>query len=210
MTHRHAPPGLIADFAAGTLSDGMRLLVASHLAFCGCCRDRLARLELLCGTLLALGPAEPLSRGCRERALARLDAVREDPPADTALAASGPFPVPLSLRLPPACDLRWQPVRPGLSECRLDGFPTEAVGLMRAAPGTTLRCPDFSGHEARLVLTGRLRSGAYVYDRGDLALPDPATRPEPSVAPEAFGREECLCLVVRPGPTPVPTRPHVG
>ena len=52
MTSGHAPTGMIADYAAGALSEGMSLLVASHLTYCPCCRDKAARLEALGGALL--------------------------------------------------------------------------------------------------------------------------------------------------------------
>ena len=88
--------------------------------------------------LLAEGEVVPPEPRCLIRALARIAR-----PARTAVAPDqGELPAALRLRIAkPIRDLRWRPVLPGLSECRLDGFHTEAVGLMRADPGTPMRPP---------------------------------------------------------------------
>lgn len=189
----HAPTELIADYAAGVLSPGMNLLVASHLCYCRCCREKAAALEAIGGALLAAAePAEPSPR-CLAGALARL----EMPELCDRPRAERPEPLPPLLRLcldRPVCDLRWRPVQPGLAEFRLDGFAREAVGLTRARPGTSIRAPDHCGRESRLVLAGHVRAGSRTYARGDLVLPA-ANREQ---CPEAVGGESCLCLVVRP------------
>jgi putative transcriptional regulator len=194
MRSAHAPTELVADYAAGTLPPGMRLLVGSHLSFCRECRDKVARLEAIGGALLAGGGSvEPAPR-CLASALARIARPAEAEAVEAERDA--PLPVPLRLRLKmPVCDLRWRPLLPGLSECRLDGFPTEAVGLMRGQPGTRMLAPDHCGRESTLVLAGRFRDGARTYGRGDLALADPRIER----CPEVTGRETCLCLVVKPG-----------
>jgi len=192
----HAPTELIADYAAGVLSPGMDLLVASHLSYCPCCRERVAALESIGGALLAAAePAEPTPH-CLAGALARLEMPElcERPRTDR----SAPLPPLLSLCLDrPVCDLRWRSVQPGLAEFRLDGFAREAVGLMRARPGTSIRAPGQCGRESRLVLAGNLRAGSRTYARGDLVLPA-ANREH---CPEAVGGESCLCLVVQPEAT---------
>jgi putative transcriptional regulator len=185
----HAPDDLLAEYAAGTLTAGMQLLVASHLSYCPCCRGRVAGLEAVGGALLAAcEPVAPDSQ-CLERAFARISRPTH---SGTPVAVSEPLPPPLRLRLArPVCDLRWRPLLPGLSECRLDGFAREGVGLMRAQPGTRMRAPGHCGNESRLVLAGHVQHGSHV----DLVLPGQ----DPGRCPEAVGRESCLCLVVEPG-----------
>jgi putative transcriptional regulator len=188
MGNACAPTEMLADYAAGALSEGMCLLVAGHLGFCPACRDRVARFEAIGGALLAEGGDAPVTPGCLARVLARIAA----PCAARAPAAEGELPAPLGLRLPsPVCDLHWRALRPGLQECRLDGFPAEAVGLLRALPGTALSRPEQCGREARLVLAGEIRAGGRAYRRGDLALGG-------GCPPEAAGSGPCLCLVVAP------------
>jgi putative transcriptional regulator len=191
---KHAPTELIADYAAGSLSPGMQLLVASHLSLCPDCRDRAARVEALGGALFAeVEPVAP-SPGCLARALARIACCG----AETAAARrrDGRLPEPIRLRLPASIGaLPWRPLLPGLAEWRLEGFASEAVGLMRGRPGTRMLAPGHCGREARLVLAGRLEDGGRSYARGDLALP----RLDRERCPEAVGDEPCLCLVVQPG-----------
>jgi putative transcriptional regulator len=206
MTTAHAPTELVADYAAGALSPGMRLLVGSHLSFCRACRDKVARLEAIGGALLAGAEAVKPTPRCLASALARI--AHPETAEAVEAAPDAPLPAPLRLRLAmPVCDLTWRPLLPGLSECRLDGFPAEAVGLMRGQPGTRMLAPDHCGRESTLVLAGRLRDGARTYRRGDLALADPRIERCPEVA----GRETCLCLVVKPaGAAPRPRRPRTS
>ena len=63
---------MLADYAAGALSQGMSLLVASHLTFCPACRDKAARLEALGGALLAEGESVAPTSRCLREALARI------------------------------------------------------------------------------------------------------------------------------------------
>jgi putative transcriptional regulator len=189
----HAPTELIAGYAAGTLSPGMSLLVASHLSYCRCCREKSTALEAIGGALLAA--SEPVAPGprCLARALARIDIPEM---CDRAWAArEEPLPPLLRIRIDrPVCDLRWRPVLPGLAEFPLVGFTREAVGLMRAQPGTPMQAPNHCGRESRLVLAGQVRAGSRTYAKGDLVLPA-ANRER---CPEAVGGESCLCLVVQP------------
>jgi putative transcriptional regulator len=190
----HATPDLLAGYAAGSLSEGMGLLVASHLTYCPGCRERAARLEGVGGALLAEAePVEP-SAGCLRRALARLD-LPELPEARP--EPSVPLPCPLRQRLgAPLCDLRWRPLRPGLSESRLEGFSDEAVSLMQARPGASVPRHAHAGREASLVLAGRMKQGERVFAQGDLAFVGAGE----IHGPEVVGDETCLCLVVLENP----------
>jgi putative transcriptional regulator len=194
MTSAHPPQTMIADYAAGRLSRGMTLAVAGHLGLCGRCRDRAARLTALCGALFATC-AEPVppSRRCLETALARLDH-RLSVPAPAAAPAL-PAPICRCLAHPPQAPA-WHPAGPGLSRCRLEGFPAEEVGLVRAEPGTKVPAHGHAGPEATLVLEGGLRDGGRTYRRGDIAFCDETVEHSPEVA----GREPCLYLVVAAAP----------
>jgi putative transcriptional regulator len=189
MTSAHPPPTMIADYAAGRLSRGMTLAVAGHLSLCGCCRDRAARLTTLCGALFATC-AEPVapSPRCLEAALARLDRPPSPRPAPP---PSLPAPLCHCLADPPR-SLAWRSAGPGLSRCRLEGFPAEEVGLVRAEPGTRVPAHGHAGPEATLVLEGGLRDGGHTYRRGDIAFCDETVEHSPEVA----GSEACLYLVV--------------
>ena len=84
---------------------------------------------------------------------------------------------------------------PGLSACWLEGFLSERVGLMRARPGVRIEPHGHAGLEGTLVLAGAMRDRERTYRCGELALADESVEH----APEAVGRETCLCLVVQTG-----------
>jgi putative transcriptional regulator len=190
----HPPQTMLADYAAGTLSRGMTLAVAGHLSLCPACRDRAARLATLCGALFATC-AEPVapSAGCLEAALARLG--RRDRRAAPAGKTALPAPLRHCLTAPRRA-LAWRPAGPGLSRCRLEGFPAEEVGLVRAEAGTRVPAHGHAGPEATLVLEGGLLDDGRTYRRGDIAFCDETVEHSPAVV----GTDACLYLVVAAAP----------
>ena len=198
MTSGHAPNGMIADYAAGALSQGMSLLVASHLTYCPACRDKAARLEALGGALLAESEAVAPEPRCLKGALARIEAPC-GPDAAAGEPAAAPLPRPLCQRLgKPLRELRWSRIMPGLSAVWLRGFRGERVGLMRASPGVRIEAHRHSGPEGTLVLAAAMRDRERTFRCGELALADESVE----YAPEAVGGEPCLCLLVQTGPVP--------
>lgn len=198
MTSAHATSDLLAGYAGGALSQGMCLMVASHLTFCPPCRVSLSRIEAVGGAALAMSSGVAMSPAACAEALARLDAPADAEPAagDAGGDAAAALPVPLRQCLAGcAQDIRWRFLLPGLSECPLDGFEGEDVSLLRARPGVRIPAHTHSGEEATLLLSGRMRDGDRVYGRGDLALADHSC----DHRPEIIGAETCLCLVVLSG-----------
>lgn len=190
MTAGHIGPDRLLEYAAGSLPDGMALLVAAHLTFCPGCRARVARLEMLGGAVLAEaapGVAAPDIRAV----LARIDG--EDPPEACCPAepSSDALPLPLRQRLGRA-GIRWRFRLPGLSEHRLPGFLGEDVRLIRGRPGTRIPAHTHCGEEATLVLAGALKDGTVICRRGDVAIADEGHEH----GPEIVGDEDCICLAV--------------
>lgn len=198
MITAHASPELLAAHAAGSLSEGMRLAVATHLAFCAACRGAVGLLEAVGGVLLAEAEAAPVPRSCRDGALARIACPAPRGAIRPPLGLAGrPLPAPLRARLgTEIADAPWRPLRPGLFEVRLEGFGGEDVRLVRGEAGVGVPAHAHLGEEATLVLAGRLRDGDRVYAAGDLALAGEADEHEPRI----LGPESCLCLVVLSAP----------
>jgi putative transcriptional regulator len=53
MSRHHPKNTTLAEFAAGTLDEGRSLVIASHLAMCGLCREYVSALEVVGGRMLA-------------------------------------------------------------------------------------------------------------------------------------------------------------
>jgi len=199
MVRAHVSNEMLSAYADGSLSDGMSLLVASHLTFCPTCRDKVARLEALGGALMALeDPAEP-DPACLSRVMARLDAPEPaDEPEGRALPETDvPMPSPVLERLRAEREaIRWRFLLPGLSDHRLEGFDDgEQVTLLRGRPGVRILPHTHCGDEATLVISGRLRDGDTEYAPGDVSLADHTH----DHRPEIVGTETCVCLVVLSG-----------
>ena len=183
----HAPTRPDRGLRRGAPSPGTSLLVASHLAYCPCCAGKATAFETIGGALLAA--ADPVTRSprCLAKALARIDLPEM---CDRPWAARAePLPPVLRQRIDrPVCDLRWRPVLPGLAEFPLEGFVREAVGLMRAQPGTPMQAPHHCGRELRRVLAGSVRAGSRTYGAG---RPRPAGG-EPRALPRGGRRRELV------------------
>ena len=193
----HLTDEMLETYAAGSISEGMSLLAASHLTYCSACRAQVEVLEKLSGAVLAesgaaeTGPdlaavLDAIDAGAtRERKVRPLEA---DP--------GSPLPNPVRERVGmPIEDLRWRFLLPGLAECRIEGFDGEEVSLLRARPGARIPGHTHSGDEATLVLSGSMRDGERLFERGDLALADH----HDDHHPEIVGSETCVCLVVLSG-----------
>lgn len=207
MTPGHATADMLADYAAGTLSDGVSLLVAGHLTYCPACRAKVARLESLCGALLteALPAASPppsidtvLDR------LDRIDLLEPIFPPRKLCAFSSMLPAPLrNWAHAYIANSPWTPVMPGLSEMVLPGFQDAEVKIVRADPGFHMPHHTHTGDEVALMMQGRIRDGDTVFRAGDLAITGEGHEHEPVVLEGEF----CLCLLASTGSfeiTPAP------
>lgn len=189
----HPVSDLLDAYATGTISDGMGLLVASHLTFCAACRSEVAAREAISGALLQDGDEAAPSPGCLDRILARIDALPAPLPVPIAFSI---LPAPLRARVGVDLgDIRWRFVMPGLSEHRLPGFAGEDVRLLRGKPGLRILNHTHEGDEATLVLQGRLRDGGREFARGDVSLAGHTN----THRPEIVGTETCVCLIVLGG-----------
>ncbi|WP_238474803.1 hypothetical protein [Azospirillum cavernae] len=82
LPSHHPGDTLLIDYSGGALCEGASLVVATHLAFCPCCRRLVTEMDAVGGALLEDLEPEPLDPGCLDALLARID--REEntlPPA---------------------------------------------------------------------------------------------------------------------------------
>ncbi|MEO1000057.1 MAG: ChrR family anti-sigma-E factor [Pseudomonadota bacterium] len=197
-TTTHPDFDMLSAYAAGTLSDGMSLLVASHLTYCPECRARVAEIEALGAAAFASAPEPQPINGASD---AMLDAIFAEidtgpGPAKPAVEPGSPLPAPIRSEIGVRFDdLPWKFRLPGLHECMLEGFDGEEVSLLRARPGVRMLSHTHQGEEATLILSGAMRDGERTYRRGDVAIADS----DDDHRPEIVGDEVCVCLIVMSG-----------
>lgn len=189
----HAPEAMLADYAAGAVSPGIALLVASHIDRVEGSRSLVARFEGIGGGLLAEERPEAMPEGALDAVLARIDAYDGRPPRRF---EPGPLPQALIDRVGTDFDrIPWRFALPGVSEHKLAGFEGESVSLLRARPGVSVPQHTHAGEEMTLVLTGALEDNGTVYGPGDIAVNDENDDHKPRIV----GTELCHCLIVMTG-----------
>jgi len=214
---------ILLDYAAGSCSEAVSLVVASHLTLCPEARARYAAFEDMGGAMLdAMEPAEiegdaladclalidaeeSGTPGARDLAAKAVDAIAEAPmPCGPAARPAAPgrhaidrVPAPLRGYIGGDLESRpWRPVMRGLDELPIavDGVAT--VKLLRIRGGTAMPRHTHSGTEMTLVLEGGFSDERGHFLRGDVAVTDAAVDHRPVADPG----EDCYCLTVTDAP----------
>ncbi|MEQ8355002.1 MAG: ChrR family anti-sigma-E factor [Kiloniellaceae bacterium] len=202
LPQHHLPEEVLLDHAAGSLSEGMALLVATHLALCPGCRAAATEFDALGGALLAAITPQALAPEAFEQVLARIDADELLPAAEAAATAAHGLPLPLNDYVGSAVEsLPWRRLLRGIETAELkprgarssEGFP---VSLMRLAPSTAVPRHTHQGLEITMVLQGGYSDAGLHYERGDVQISDASVDHRPVVADES----SCLCLVYQDAP----------
>ena len=201
----HISDELLLEYAAGTLSEGWSIAVASHLALCPDCRKRLSMME-------AAGGAALSSIECQETSLDSAWEVMKRKLADAPQVIAAPPPVRRSETLSVESRLP-EPLRSYIGG-DLDGLAWKSLGggaytlpittpdksvkvrLLRIGPGKGVPEHTHNGRELTLVLKGSYHDGARHYRAGDIAEADEDVDHTPVV--DMAG--ECICLSVTDAP----------
>jgi putative transcriptional regulator len=177
MTPAHHPPEeYLLQYAAGSLSEGEGLLVASHAALCCQCRQRVRELEEVAGALLERAQPSELSSGLLARTLARLPAhVEASRAVSSALRPDPLLPRPLLHYTGPLEGIAWKKAFASVWYVDLPvavgGVP---VRLRRFEGGVRIPQHTHRGAELELILSGGAfddRDGRK-FERGDVAYND--------------------------------------
>lgn len=192
MTIQHHPSDeTLAAYAAGTLDEARRLIVATHLSLCRHCHDFVHALETVGGSMLDKIAPVAMSDGARSRLLRQLDG--HDLAPATPSSAAGSWPAPL--RRYAMGHWRW--VGPGV-EWRSVSVPVvddTRVFMLRAKPGTKLPHHRHSGIEWTCVLEGAFLHDGGRFGPGDFDEADEAHEHKPVVEDGV----PCICLVALQG-----------
>jgi putative transcriptional regulator len=199
--NRSGQENLMAKYAAGSLGQGMAVLMASYVTLSSEARQRLSNLESLHGVLLDEAEPVSVSNDMLYKLQARLD---DKLYAETTSAASdadtygdSDIPAPLRAVLGQSIDeTRWRFAYPGVRQMSLPiGDRGEEVKLLKIKPGNAAPRHSHNGVEATLVLRGAFSDGKKLFERGDLAIANEDIHHRP----RAQGDEDCICLAVTDG-----------
>ena len=204
MIKHHPKADLLFDYAAGSLSEPLSLVVASHLSMCATCREAVERYDAVGGALLRDIPETAVADSLLEQTIARLGEAEDDDapdapgvPLDNETLALVPPPLRPYLE-GSLSDLKWRRRGRSIQETRLP-LPDSGYTacLMKFQAGKAVVDHSHMGEEHTLVLAGGYTDGEAHYGRGDLAFADPSLRHRPVADPG----EDCICLVILDAPT---------
>jgi putative transcriptional regulator len=193
ITH-HPSDATLAEYAAGSLDAGSRLVVGTHVAKCPQCRRLVGEFESVAGALLSGLPPTPMQPDALANALARLD----DAPAETLKGPAAPEDMPW---LPEALADRefgpWRWIGIGVEQrsIKVPGEDSARVFLLRAKPGVKLPVHVHTGIERTQVL-----AGAFIHDGGRFGAGDfDDAEGDIEHNPRVDVGETCICLVAMTG-----------
>ena len=199
ITH-HLSDECLLEYAAGSLPEAESLIVASHLAMCGDCRQQLELLEEVGAVLLEDGEVENISDDSYEAVMAKIAAPLGEEPSRRIEFGED------TLRLIPAplrgyldgdlSKLQWKRSGRGIEEVSLKHQGDTRISLLRIRPGQKIPSHTHSGEEYTLILDGGYTDGDAHFGQGDVSHLDGTV----DHAPVADPGRPCLCLSVRTGP----------
>jgi putative transcriptional regulator len=200
----HISDELLLDYASGTLAEGWSIAVATHLALCPNCRDRLSFMEHAGGELLEAVEVEqaPGESDSWEAMKGRLAAEKgkQTPSVKPHVVAVEDAVLPEPLRSYLGSDvngLKWRALGRGAYHIPIKTGDTESqVRLLKIPAGKPVPEHSHGGRELTLVLKGAFTDGSTVFRRGDLEEADETLTHQPV----ATADEDCICLAVTDAP----------
>ncbi|RWX78552.1 transcriptional regulator [Neorhizobium lilium] len=199
--NHHLSDELLLDYAAGNLTEGWSLVMATHMALCPSCRRRLSAMEGAAGALLEKVEPHDVPEDSWARMKQRLEGIRIEEvkpkpaaPQKDALV----FPEPLRSYVgADLADVKWQALGLGAYHLRIEtADPTTQVRLLRIPAGKPVPEHTHVGKELTLVLSGSFYDGDELFGRGDVEEADDSLLHTPKASPG----EDCVCLAVTEAP----------
>lgn len=199
--HHQISDGLLAAYAAGSLSEGWSIAVATHLALCPESRARLSRFEACAADMLE--NLEPDTSGVDDAWAALQSRMRQTSASGTRQPAKPPASVgvlPEPLRSYAGSDadgLKWKALGRGAYQIVLPTADHETtVRLLRIPAGKPVPEHGHGGRELTLVLDGSFLDGDKLFARGDIEETDENLEHQPVATPD----RDCICLAVTDAP----------
>jgi putative transcriptional regulator len=204
--HHHPSEATLLAYASGRLSEGLSLVVATHLAWCAGCLRSVHAAEAAGGMLLFDAPPAECGEELLARTLHALDGraaadaapARPDSAQASSVGAALELPQPLRRYLDRLGAPDWRRLGPGVRQISL--IPRTAGGgtvrLLRIAPGMNMPRHGHAGLELAVVLAGAYRDEIGRFARGDVADLDEEVMHQP----QADHAQGCVCLIATERP----------
>lgn len=198
IINHHLDESTLFSYAAGALSQGMALAVASHISLCSSCQDRASEMESIGGALLDQIAPETMSEASLEQVLARLDVpITEVPMIETPRPKQGDVPAPLNEYIGESLDaVKWKRLIPGFLYVDLFTESDGTCRLLKVAPGKSVLPHGHQGNELTLLLGGSFSDERGQFNPGDISDLDDQTEHQLL----ADGELGCICLLVTDAP----------
>jgi putative transcriptional regulator len=199
VLNHHPTPEMLVEFSAGTLDTATSICVASHLHFCKCCRDEVARLDEVGSQLMAISSPETIDDALFDKVMAKID--EPQPVAETAPAPNtgiSGFPMHVNKLIHNASKTPvWKRLSSSMEEAKLfTGQNRFEVALHKICAGGVTPKHDHRGLEYTVVLKGSFSDESSVYTEGDFIIRQPGDVHQPMGAKNG----ECICLSVQEAP----------
>jgi putative transcriptional regulator len=202
MSIQHHPDDeLLVAYASGDLAEAWSVFVATHIALCTECRDKVRAAEAVGGAFVADSTPVEMDANAFEATMAR--AARQDAepairPVTTVGAAKPVLPQPLRSYAGGDLDsLRWRRLGHGAYHIPLvSGRGAPTARLVRIPAGRPVPEHGHNGLELTMVLQGSFVDGGTRFGAGDVETADSDLEHQPMAEPG----QDCICLAVTDAP----------
>ena len=196
----HPSEELLLDYATGALDEGWSIALATHLALCPECRQKVAEMEAIGAAFMETAAPTPVTKTLH----AALSAFSDDD-VEAAVSVSENvgstsfiFPEPLRSYIGGDLDrVPWRRLGLGVYQCVIPTGDKQSVSrLLRIPTGKPVPTHSHGGLELTLVLCGAFSDETGRYGRGDFQEADETLEHQP----HAIAGEDCICLAVTDAP----------
>ena len=196
--NHHLDESTLVSYVAGSLSQGMALVVATHISLCEKCRESVIETEAIGGALLEQMDASDIGDTSLENILSQLD---EEPMAEPEMrrtdAPRGSVPPPLNGYIGESLDsIKWRRFAPGFAYFDIFTERTGVCRLLKVSPGKSILPHGHCGSELTLLLRGSYSDEVGRFVQGDVADLDDQVEHRPLID----GNHDCICLVATDSP----------
>lgn len=193
----HVSDELLLDYAAGHLSEGWSLAVATHLAMCPQCRAQLALAEAAGGAMVDnLAPVDGPSDSW-DNLMARMQGQEvQAAPAPKPAVSSNELPEPLRSYVGNLADIKWRNMGNAQQVLIKTADGETQARLLKIGAGKPVPEHSHGGRELTLVLRGSFHDEVDNFGPGDLEDADGDLTHQPIAGTE----EDCICLAITDAP----------